>query len=362
MKKSVDTKSIISVLILSFVTLKMMLLPSLTSTSVGRSTFVFVFLMYVLEIIVAAILMKIAMNTGKPFAEVLTDTFGKVIAKIILTIYFLYFLINTISVIESLFVYLSEHLYLEYEWWQYIVPLFLMLMFVAGSDFKGIVRTVQFVIPFVIMCVLLATFLSITSCDFSNCLPFFEGGVERGLNIFNYAFWFGDGLIILMFFGKVDKTRSLKPIVTTTLITSIIVTFFFFIFFCIFESDTLNNKEAIVDILKVLPQNSDVGNINWIITVMWQVALLVYICLYTYITRMFLEELFSFDKARISIPIVLALCLAGLLAINFDVNSFLLIATEYIKYFAIVCQYILPAVVAIGVALKRRKKYEKSTC
>jgi spore germination protein KB len=306
--------------------------------------------------------LNISSKSDKTFFETMQIIFGKVVAKILFFIYFIYFTLNTFAVTESLFLYLSEHLYFQYNWAQYIFPLFLMIMFVSSTDLSALVRTIQFFIPFIILSVLLSIFLSSLNCDFSNCLPLFENGLSNSLNIFDYSFWFGDGLIMVLFFGKIDRKKSIKPIIISIVVMSILVSFFFLVFYCVFETDTINNKEAITDVLRVLPQNSDVVNVNWVITLLWQLALLVYICLYSYISRIFLEGLFNFHNAKVSVPIVLMLVLASLLVINFDMSKLLFFLVNYAKYFAILCHYVLPVIIFITSLFRLRRKNEKAIC
>lgn len=357
--KRIDTKAIISVLLLNFTALKMMQLPSMCTSNIGGSSFVYILIMFLLEIGVVAMLLYMAKRTNKPFFETIQDVFGKVIGKIIVAIYFLYFLINTFAVIESLFLYLSEHLYSRYMWIQYIVPLFLMILFVSSTKLEGITRVVQFLVPFCVICIFLSVFLGAINCDFTNCLPLFDKGIEKGLNILNYSYWFGDGLIMMLFFGRIEQKKSTKYIMITIFITAIVVTFFYLIFYCIYETDTVNNQEAITDILKVLPQNSDVGNVNWVITVLWHAVLLTYICLYAFVTRVFFEGLTTISSPKISLPIILVIVLAGLLIINFDMVKLLTFLVIYTKYFAIACQYVLPCIMCVAFAIKNRRKNEK---
>jgi hypothetical protein len=119
---------------------------------------------------------------------------------------------------------------------------------------------------------------------------------------------------------------------------------FFLVFYCIYESNALNNKEAIVDILKILPQNSDIGNVTWLVTIIWQVILLIYICLQCFATKVFFENLCCIKNSNISVPIILALILVGLLVVNFDMSKVLTLLIQYAKYLAMFVQYLLPII------------------
>ena len=357
MEKTIDNKGIIAVLILNFTALKMMFLPSLFDTSLGKSGFLYAFIMFCLEVLVVGALIYLGKKSDKNFFELTEDIFGKVIAKIIIFILLIYFLVNTFSVIQSLYTFLGENIYAKLNWEKYILPIFLMICFVSGSSLKGIVRLVQCFVPLIIIAFVISLFLGAVYCDFSNILPVFDGGISA-FKVFDYSYWFGDGLILILFFGKYDKTKSSKPIITTAIVVSLAITFFFLVFYCLYETDSINNKEAIVDMLKVMPQNSDAGNINWLITILWQGVLMLYICLYGFVCRVFVEKLFCFNNAKISIPIVLAVVLTVLLLLNFDMRKVILLLTMYGKYLAIFAQYVLPGLILVF-SLRLRRKNEK---
>lgn len=342
MKRIIDTKAIIAVLALNFTALKMMFLPSICSAELNKNGFTSVLFMMLLEVGVVAIFIYLSHKSDQTFYEFLCSTFGKVIAKIITAIYFVYFLINTFAIIQSFYLFLTENLYSKLVWIEYILPIFIMLYFVCSSTLEGVSRLIQCFFPFIVLCVFLSLLLGAINCDYSNILPLFEGGYKNGIKIFNFSYWFGDAIIMVLFFGKISKTKSYKPIIISVAIISVIVSFFFLVFYCIYESNALNNKEAIVDILKILPQNSDIGNITWLVTIIWQIVVMIYICLQTFATKVFFENLFCIKNPNISLSIILALILAGLFVVNFDMSKVLILLIDYAKYLAIAVQYVLP--------------------
>ncbi len=367
MKRTIDSKAIIAVLILNFITLKMMFLPSLCSAELGKNGFISVGFVMLLEIGVVAIMLKLLKDSNKTFFEQMQDMFGVVVAKIITTIFLIYFLINTFAITQSFFQFLGENLYSKITWIEYIVPIFLMVIFVSTTDIYNISSVIGCFVPFLIIGVAISIFLGGINCDYSNILPFFENGYKNGIKIFDFAYWFGDALILVLFFGKTKDKQNTKPIFITVCILSIIITFFFLVFYCTYETNSLNNKEAIVDILKILPQNSDIGNITWVVTILWEVMLMVYICLYAYASRVFLQHITKIKNNYIAIGIVLALVLTGLLIINFDMTKVISFFIGYAKYFALFVQYVLPIVFFLF-SFKGKKQnksvgiaYEKTT-
>ena len=366
MKKTIDTKAIIAVLILNFTALKMMFLPSLCSAKLGKNGFISVAFMMILEVIIVAILLKLMSKTDKTFFEYTSEILGKALSKIVTFVIMFYFLINAFAITQSFFQFLGENLYSKITWIEYIVPLFLMVLFVSTTELDNISRVISCFIPFLIICVAISLFLGAINCDYTNILPFFENGYKNGIEIFDFSFWFGDALILILFFGRLDNSKNKKSILITTIIISTIISFFFLVFYCTYETNSLNNKEAIVDILKVLPQNSDIGNITWVVTILWEVILMVYICLYSYASRTMLQNITKIKNNYIATAIVLALVLTGLFIINFDMTKLLTFLIEYAKYFAMGVQYLLPIVLLVGSWIKKtsqkleRRVYEKT--
>jgi len=359
MKKIIDRKTIVAVLLLNFTALKMMFLPSICCAELNKNGFTSVLFMMLLEVGVVAIFLHLAKSTDKTFFEFLGDVFGCVFAKIITAIYLVYFLINTFAIIQSFFLFLTENLYSKLVWIEYILPVFIMIFFVASSRLENISRLIQCFIPFVAVCIFLSLFLGAINCDYTNILPLFENGYKNGIKIFNFSYWFGDAVIMILFFGKIDNKKSSKPIIISMVVLSIIISFFFLVFYCIYETNALNNKEAIVDILKILPQNSDIGSITWVVTIMWEAVLLLYICLQSFATRKCFEGLFSFEKPTLSITMILAIILTALLLINFDMSKVLTLLIKYAKYLAIAVQYVLPLIILLCSLSKKQKTLPK---
>ncbi len=358
MKKVIDSKGIIAVLLLNFTALKMMFLPSLCCAELEKNGFISVIFMMLLEVGVVAILLWLAKKSGKSFFETLEELLGKVLAKIIIAIYLIYFLINTFGIIQSFYQFLTENLYASLPWLEFILPLFIMLFLVCSTSLQSLTRLVQCFIPFLVICIFISLFLGALNCDYSNILPFFEKGYRNGVKIFDFSYWFGDAIILVLFFGKIDKNQKSSPIIWSTVVASVVVAFFFLVFYCIYESNALNNKEAIVDILKVLPQNSDIGSITWVITILWEVMLLLYICTQVFASRVFLENLFGFKNHFWSIAICLGLILAGVLITNFNMSQVLALLIKYAKYLALGVQYALPIIYLLA-GLKYRRRNEK---
>ncbi len=356
MKKTIDTKTIIAVLALNFVALKMMFLPSICSAELNKNGFTSVLFMMALEVGVVAIFIYLSHKTDQTFCEFLEVKFGKVIAKVITAIYLIYFLINTFAIVQSFYLFLTENLYSKLVWIEYILPIFIMLFFVCVSSFESLTRLIQCFFPFIVLCVFLSLLLGAINCDYSNILPLFEGGYKNGIKIFDFSYWFGDAVIMVLFFGKIDKKKSYKPILISTTVMSVVISFFFLVFYCIYESNALNNKEAIVDILKILPQNSDIGNVTWLVTIIWQVIILIYICLQCFATKIFFENLFCISNSNISVPIILALILGGLFIVNFDMSKVLTLLVQYAKYLALFVQYLLPVIFLLFSFKKSKSK------
>ena len=111
-----------------------------------------------------------------------------------------------------------------------------------------------------------------------------------------------------------------------------------------------------LDILKILPQNSDIGNVTWLVTIIWQVIILIYICLQCFATKIFFENLFCINNSNISVPIILALILGGLFIVDFDMSKVLTLLVRYAKYLALLVQYLLPVIFLLFSFKKSKSK------
>ena len=131
--KLVSTRQLILILIISMVTLKVLFLPSLLAKDVGRDSYFFVLSMCLFDLAVLFMLLFVFYkNPDLSFIEILNKMFGKVIAKIIMFLFLLFFISKCCGIFQANFSYLNENLYSSLRWYTFAFPILITIFFIAS--------------------------------------------------------------------------------------------------------------------------------------------------------------------------------------------------------------------------------------
>lgn len=360
MNKTVSTRQIIFALLISISAIKLLLLPNLLAGEVERDSYIFIFIMLIFDFLVLLALLFL-MNKFKnmTFIEILDHLFGRFVARCIMFLFFLFFFIKCFTMFQTTYVYLNENLYSFFSPFLFAIPLLICVVFCVSCGLNSFSRVLEFFVPLVIVGVIVALLTGVSRADFTNIFPLLDGGILKGLNLFRFANWFGDYTILIVFFGNVkeDKKFNLK-VILSCLGVIVVITLFFLVFYATYGYNVVCHTNAISDILQVLPSVSDIGSFDWILILIWDIAL--FLC----ITLNFFGAYYSFRHAffkkfplAISIFIALLIFLVNYL-LKFNVYISISFAKNYLCYFSIFVGFILPLLIFIVGLIKGGKKNE----
>ena len=362
MKKSVLLRQVIFMLILSMCTLKVLFLPSLLAKDIGRDLYFYIFFMMMLDFVVLIILFFVSYkNPSLNFYDIIVKCFGKVVAKIILACLFVFFVLKCWASFQTNFVYLNDNLYTTLNWVVFSIPILIVALFVARFGITSFARVIEITMPIITVGLLISLVVGLFRADFSNLLPFMEKGIFYNIpTIFRYSFWFGDYLIFAIFMGNTKEED--KPKLKTFLgvfIAIIIICFFIASFYSVYSYNSVCHSNAISDMLQVLPTTSDIGSFDWILVLMWDTTLFLYLSLYIFGGLYCLKFIFGDRFEIVQIIVILSLIFLPNALTNFDILINIDFAKSYLMYFSIVMQYILPLIILLFSFKIKRRKYDK---
>ena len=361
MEKTVTTRQLIFILILSVVTLKVLFLPNVLATNIGRDGYIMLLFLLLVDFIVLLMLLYL-MNKYKDmtFYEVLCTFLGKVGAKIIMFLLSLYFLTRCFTRFQTNFIYLNENLYTAFEWYIFTVPILICVLFCVRQGLKAFSRLNEVFMPVILFGFAVALVVGIFRADFSNALPMLENGISFIKSSSRYSVWFGDYLVLILFFGKVkmDKKFNLKLILSMLgLVFS--VALFYAVFYFTYNYNTVCHINAISDIMQFLPSVSDIGSFDWILILIWDVALFLDLTINVIVVTSLFCQVFNINKHKEVVSLVALLIVVVIsVLMNFNIYLSMTIFRDYIYVFNIIIQGALPLLLFILGLIKRRKKSE----
>jgi spore germination protein KB len=362
MKKLVSVRQLIMILIVSMFGIKVLVLPNLFSKSLGRDSYIFVFFLLLLDFLVLLSFLFVKNKfKGKNFYEILELLFGKVVAKIILFLFLLFFVLKSSAIFETNYVYLTENLYTNFNWFVFSLPFLTILILVSFQGVNALARTFEIFFPVIIVGLIFSITIGAVQADFSNLLPFMENGLSNFQQIFRFTFWFGDYIIFIIFFDNVreEKKMNLK-IILYVLGGMLLIVALFAVFYAKYNYSSICHSNAISDLIQMSPSMSDVGSFDWLLILVWDIVL------FLVFTINLLGAFYCFRHTFFKPPhIIIALILVGIVFAlnfftNFDIYFSIDFAQDYLLYFSIGIQYGLPVLIFVFALFKGGKKNEVS--
>lgn len=350
MDKSVSTRQLLLILIVSMVTLKVLYLPSLLAKDMGRDAYLFVFFMLTLDFLVLAILLFLIKKfPDTTLKQMLQNIFGRFFYKVIFFLLFLFFLLKCWGIFEGTFSYLNENLYTSLKWTTFSIPILISVYFVVNTGKRPIARITEIFAPIIIFGLILSFLIGVFRADFSNILPFLDGGVSKIFSqTFRYSFWFGDYIVLLIFFGdvKIDKHFKAKTLLPIAFFI-ILITAFFVVSYCLFGYNSVCHTNSISDTLQVLPSTSDIGSLDWVLILIWDISLVLNLIINATAAVFCLKNTVKvFSQKTSSIIVVVSILVMSLIA-SFDVFSSIQFVRNIAGYFCFAVQYALPVLIFI---------------
>ena len=134
------------------------------------------------------------------------------------------------------------------------------------------------------------------------------------------------------------------------------LTIFIAITYAVFNYNAVCHSNAISDMLQIIHSTSDIGSFDWVLILIWDIALFLYFTFNALGAFYCFRQTFFKKHQILSIAIILLAVLVLSLLSSFDIYSGILFAQNIMCYFVVIPQYLLPILIFIfSFKLKRRK-------
>lgn len=360
MKKLVTVRQLTLMLIVSMFALKVLVLPNLLAKEFSRDGYAFVTFMLLLDIGILCIFLFLRNRYREMnFYGMMKHLFGKVIAKIIIFLFLLYFIAKSSAIFEANFIYLNENLYTSFTWPTFTVPFLIVLLLIGFQGMNALARTVEFFFLIIIIGLISSIGMGLMTADFTNLLPFFENGLVGFENVFKFTFWFGDYLFIIVMFGNIKEEKKMNlKIIISVLVASLLIALVHAVFYACYNHSVANHTNAISDLIQVSQSISDINSLDWILILIWDMVLFLTFSLNLLgAFYCFRHSLFKFHEALTLSLLLISVFLINYLT-NFDFYYGIEFAEKILPPFCIAIQYGLPLLIFVVSLFKGGKKNE----
>lgn len=346
-----------------FVSLKLLALPSLLYVDCeNMGWFVALVLMAVDGIYAFLIVDLIKKNQNKNVYEFMKQTVGTFMAKVILFLFLLRFMLMLTNISKGLEFFVVENFYTDFKWTLFILPLIILISFMVYKGIRNIARVNELMYIPIAVGVLYIAFKSIAGVDILTFLPLFKDGFKPILNAgFNHSCWFGSSTFLIMLFGRVDfKHERKRKLVFYVVFAIVIIQLMYFVFYGLYESTSPTHTYAISDVSQFISERSSVDALSWLIGSFWIVGQVLQIAIYGFCFCQCFKSVFNVKNQLLPTlalsVVIFAWSYLGEKTVNLEAIYF----SPWLNVLMITTQYILPLLLAFAnqVKLWRRKAWK----
>ena len=350
MKKILTGRQAGMLLFISIISLKFLVFPALITTYARRDAYISIFVSLTIEFaIIAIILLFINRYPNVTFKQAISMCFGKVVAKIIYVILFVYFFSKTLFLIKETHNYFLEVIFDSLPWFFFTMPLSVFICYVMSKSIKSMARSVEIMFWIIIVCVGATTLAPLHRIDILNIFPMLENGVKPAIDGIIYSsFSFGDFIVLLLFMGKINiENGAVKKIFWYAFGCVIFVTIFYVVFVAIFDNSGVKHISALSDISVRSSYPYTQEKLDWLAVLIWTIILLFQVGVYATLTKDCLNEVICFKFKAVSIGIIAgALFIASLfLYLNLELIVKVISSVPFVA--SVISIHILLAVVFV---------------
>ena len=344
--------------------IKMFMLPALLLKVSGRESIVVVTFYLIVEVVcLLFLLLTLSRNPDKTLYQILEETLGKIISKIIIVYFSGLLLLKLLLMLSEVKVFFSVSIYERISWEIMIIPLLALCVGFATKPLTTIGRSAQIFMPLIVVSTIILSLLLSSNVPLFNILPLFSNGAQSTIEgIKTFPVWFGDVSLLLVCLGnvKTGKKFVLKA-VATRVFSAVFVLAFSLIMFSTYAdiTDLIDYGHNVSSMTQYSLGSHDYGRFDYIIYCFWMLAVIVKIILNFYV----LSQNFRYVSQKSSqfiIPLIVFVVVYALttFVLNNE-NSVYQMATGIARIVFLPAEFLFPIFVFL-LALVKYKRAEEN--
>ena len=360
--KQVSIKQFVAIQFLVALAVKMFMLPALMLRIVGKDSYIVMGIWIAFEFIsLTFFLITAKRNPDKTIYDILSETLGKVVSRIVVVLFSSFFVLKAILIISEIKMFFSVTMYAEIGWGIMIIPLLVLLASFAIRSLRAMGRTAEIILPIVLISTLVLTGLLIGDMQGDNLMPVLENGfapVAEGL--ITFPVWFGDITFLLIFLGNVKLGKGfVLATMISKLFASLLVMFFSTMLFA-----TYANMGTLIDYgnnVSNMTQFSlgahDYGRFDLLFYCVWMLSVFMKLALIFYfLTRNVSFVINSRNNYVIAVSCAVALYVISEFFLENE-NTVFLVCTGVMKYIVCPLAFIMPGLLLLLSVIKYKPNY-----
>lgn len=288
---------------------KFFTLPSIIAKSANEDLWLSALISLIFDLVSVIVLAFVCHKAQANIFTILENCFGKKVSKVIIFLYFIFFMLKAVMPLNEQKDYVENTLYILMPTLLYFLPFFFAGFYLSMKKLRviGRISDVLWIITLIGFFVLLA--LSLSNADFLSILPIGANGTSKIINGTTSSFsWFGDAAYILFFIYQFEcKKKDIKKIILSFIANAALVLIFLIVFYSVFTSIAPRQRFALTEISKYATDISNTGRLDYIGITLLLFSNIFALSLPLYFATYTLKYVFHFKKNWIAPLIVVSL-------------------------------------------------------
>lgn len=364
MTKQISTKQFSALVFLMAISMKMFLLPALMLRIVGKDGYLVMLANLIIEFLCLGLLVFIAKrNPDKTMFDILSDSFGKVVSRIIIALYALYALLRCVLMISELKMFFTMTMYEQIDWVVMLIPLIALLTAFSFRSLRVVGRVCELLLPVILISTTVLSTLLLGELKLENLLPFLDGGLKPiGKGLATFPMWFGDTAFLLICLGKI---KIKKRLITLSFVAKAVASLFVMLFSCTLFA-TYANISTLIDygnnvsnMTQFSLGSQDYGRYDLLFYCVWMFSVFISLA---FVFRVLTRSVEFIVKAKkhyfVSIICALILYILSSFVLNNE-NIVYRVMTEIPKYVVCPLAVALPVLLVVASLVKYKSNYHK---
>lgn len=360
MKYSLKTRQICLFFLAFLPMTKLFIMPSIVAEVAKQDMWISSLINFAADFITVCVLLLACRKEKTNFYGILERTFGKTGSKIVLSFYFVYFILKAVLPITEQKDYVELTLYINRPSQLIFLPFFLIAFYMCLKKLRVIGRCADafFLVSLTGLIFLLA--LSLGSFDVTALLPIGKSGLG---NVFKGAYraspWYGDCVYYMFFIGEYlhGKKDGIK-ILLSYFFAALLVFLFLADFYATFSAIAFRQRFALNEMSRYSTVINNIGRFDYLNTFFILITGVISLSLPIYFASSVLHKITGI-KYRWACPaIVCALLISVLLFLGQYFAGIERFMTVYASAYFIFFGNLFPIIIALF--RKKENKYEIS--
>lgn len=341
---------------------KLQRLPSLVSYTVGRDGYIVFFMLGLFDVLflMLAIWFFNRNNNKGTLKDVLDNSYGTAVSRILLFMLFCYFMI--IAILPSVAIRdLFANILFDQINYNYFGLIFLfVIIFMAVKGLQTLGRQGEIYVGILAFSVIGVLLLGLSSTRLERILPVLDIDYEILIGeMLRDTLWFGDYMILYFLTGQVSLKKNEKLgagiVIPYAVVVLIIIPVAYVVFYTIYNNLAGFQTNAISSLTQFSLLTLDIGRIDWFLVLFEQISTILASSIYILIASTCFCQAFSIKKPMIPIIIFATAIFVVDLFVFSNINTSMPQYRQFFYIYSMIVIYLLPFVFTIASLIFQKK-------